>query len=108
METVYGKEISLFKVNRVMILNEAISVDKSNKPWMVGIYLQMLKNSAATVKIGVGYIKTEVVIDLSKEQVCLLNQGGEQPCNCEICKHQTLYAYGTCLVCHNIAQILTE
>jgi len=54
-------------MNGARILNEAISVGKSNKPWTVGNYLWMLKKSAATAKIGVGY---KVVIGLSKEQVC--------------------------------------
>jgi len=71
LKAVSGKEISLFKMNGARILNETIAVDKNEKPWTLGNYLRMLKKSAATVKIGVGYVKTAVVIDLSKEQVCL-------------------------------------
>ena len=56
-----GKVLSLFKLNGARVLNDSISLRKKVVPWTLGHYLSLMKKSASSVRLGVGYVMPEEV-----------------------------------------------
>lgn len=67
-----GMSPSLFRMNGTRLLNESLVIKGKEKEWTLGSYLQALKKSPHSVKLGVAFVSEPLLSSSSNSQVLKL------------------------------------